>query len=411
MLRPTLASESGAGIPPHTIDPILQPDAAAQLERLGVSDLIQQGSVQLIGLAPIKARLGDRWPRRSPQVWAHFATVLRKQLPPHDFILQIDELHFLIAQTQEKGAAAQAICLRLAGELMEFFLGKASDEDIHVKMVTAAGDGRLICEPLDVSAARGAAAQPRPEVSAPASADSSLKRKSFPVLTRQGRRLRVDVSLEPMWALGDRPRAVGHYAKTTLQDETTEREVIATARARLLPAEILDIDIAVLTEALSLRAASPRSSGGLLVPISYTAVSNSNARYRLLHALEGFSTTDRGTFAWELMDLEDGLPASRLAEMVALIRPWCRGVVCRVGASRHAAEQLRSAGTTASVASGGLPFGSRSLRQLEPFLTALRRTVPAVLLHDIPPHLSAAARASGASHATFGQAVIGYLDE
>ncbi|WP_197422541.1 MULTISPECIES: hypothetical protein [unclassified Phenylobacterium] len=402
-------SEAGAATPSGTLEPILQPDAAAQLERLGVSELIRQGSVQLIGLAPIQARLGDRWARRAPQVWTHFATVLRKQLPPHDFVLQIDDLHFLIAQTQERGAAAQAICLRLAGELMAFFLGTASDEDIHVKMVTAAGNGHLTCEPLDVRAARGAQALPPPL--APARAESPLKRTSFPLLTRQGRRLKVIVSLEPMWVLQDRPRAVGHYARTTLQDETTEREVGATARNRLLPGELLDIDVAVLTEALSLRAASPRSSGGLLVPISYTAISNSNARYRLLHAIESFSATDRGSFAWELMDLEEGLPASRLAEMVALIRPWCRGVVCRVGASRHAAEQLRSAGTTASVASGGLPFGSRSLRQLEPFLTALRRTVPAVLLHDVPPHLSNAAGASGASHATFGQAVIGYVDD
>ena len=380
--------------------PVMRPDAIAQLERVGINDLILQGSVQVIGLQPIRARLGDRWPKKCEHIWAHFEAVLLRQLPPHDLVVRVDDVHFLIAQTQERGASAQAICLRLAGELMQFFLGSASDSDIDVRNVTSAEGGGLVCEPIDVGRFRSEHRRVGPALSSPPSA-AQIKRKRFAVPTRLGRDLSIALSLEPMWDLQNGLRMVGHYARTTIHDQGADREISAARRSELQPADHLDVDLAALTEAIELRARSPRSAGGLLVPVSYKVISNSSSRYALIHAVQGLEPGARNSFAWELIDLEAGIPPDRLAEIVALLRPHSRGVVCRLPLTSTAAEQLRRAGTTGSLApETGQPFTEKSLRRLAAPLAAVRRVIPAFLLHEVPEDLLAEAIRTGASHCT-----------
>lgn len=399
-------------VPAAPIRPVLRPDVAAQLERVGIQDLVRRGSVQLIGLEPIRAQLGERWPKKCEHIWRHFESVLLRQLPPHDLVVQIDEFHFLIAQTQEQGASAQAICLRLAAELMRFFLGSASDSDIDVKQVTAADADQLTCEALNPEHVRAASAAESATRSASAAETrtppTARKRKSFSAPTRLGRDLRLDLSLEPMWDLQNGLRTVGHFARTILYDGQAGSEMSAHRRAELQPSDLLDLDLATLTEAISLRAGSPRSAGGLLVPVSYKVVSNSNSRYALIHAVQAFGAEAQNSFAWELVDLEPGIPPDRLAEIVALIRPHCRGVICRITPSRNAPDQLRRAGTTGSIApEGGQPFTDLALRRLAPPLGAIRRTIPAMLLHEVPQDLVAEAIRAGASHCTLPETAPG----
>jgi hypothetical protein len=379
----------------------MRPDVVAQLERVGIADLILQGSVQVIGLEPIRNRLGDRWPKKCEHIWAHFEAVLLRQLPPHDLVVRVDDLHFLIAQTQERGTSAQAICLRLAGELMQFFLGSASDSDIDVQSVISAEGDALVCEPIDVGRFRAdyAPIATEPAMSRPPPAP--IKRKRFAVPTRLGRDLSIALSLEPMWDLQNGLRVVGHYARTIIHDGNTDREISAARRAELQPADHLDVDLAALTEAIALRAGSPRSAGGLLVPVSYKAVSNSSSRYALIHGVKGLEPTARNSFAWELIDLEAGIPPDRLAEIVTLLRPHSRGVVCRLPLTSATAEQLRRAGTTRSLRpEAGQPFTEKSLRQLAAPLAAVRRVIPAFLLHEVAEDLLAEAIRIGASHCT-----------
>ena len=382
--------------------PVMRPDAIAQLERVGINELVLQGSVQLIGLQPICTRLGDRWPKKCEHIWAHFEAVLLRQLPPHDLVVRVDDLHFLIAQTQERGASAQAICLRLAGELMQFFLGSASDKDIDVRNVTSADQAGLVCEPIDIGRFRANYAQQVAALIAPRT-PAPIERKHFAVPTRLGQDLSIVLSLEPMWDLQNGLRMVGHHARAVIYDRGADREISAAQRTELQPADHLDVDIAILTEAIALRAASPRSAGGLLVPVSYKVISNSSNRYALIHAVQALEAGARNSFAWELIDLEAGIPPDRLAEIVSLLRPHSRGVVCRLPLTSTTVEQLRRAGTTGSLKpETGQPFTEKSLRRLAAPLAGVRRVIPAFLLHEVPEDLLTEAIGAGATHCTLG---------
>lgn len=83
----------------------MRPDIFAQLERVGVHDLILQGRVQVIGLEPLRNRFGDRWPKKCEHIWSHFEAVLLRPLPPDDLVVRVDDRHFVIAQTQQRGPA------------------------------------------------------------------------------------------------------------------------------------------------------------------------------------------------------------------------------------------------------------------------------------------------------------------
>jgi hypothetical protein len=384
--------------------PILHEDVAAVLDLICTPEMLRQGNVQIIGLQPIAYRLGDRWPRRRAAVWEHFERILRRDLPPCDVVLRIDDLHFVVAQTQEEGLAAQAICLRLAADLMTFFLGEAKPSDIRVNVVTEMAGGSLTCEPVDL--VRVAAAGRRvetPPTTTPRPAAPVRKMRSYPLTTSLGMELKVDIALDGMWALQPEPRRIAHYARIALIDAQSGRRLSRADREQLQPGDLQAADALALTESMKMRAESPRSAGGLLIPISYKTVSNTNARNRLLHIMRDMLPVDRESFAWEIVDLDDGVPAGRLAEIVSLIRGHCRGVVCRIAPTREPERQFSQVGATASVAPSKphAVFDRAGLERLKPRLRGLRAVMAAVLLHDLPSGLASDAQSAGATHCVF----------
>jgi len=70
----------------------------------------------------------------------------------------------------------------------------------------------------------------------------------------------------------------------------------------------------------------------------------------------------RRSFAWEIVDLSPGIPAGKLADVVAMIKNHCRGVVCRLPITPENAEKAAAAGATLLAA----PAWSRSLDVWEP---------------------------------------------
>jgi uncharacterized membrane protein len=82
------------------------------------------GKLQLLDLAPLKARIGNKWKRLSTHLEKFFETAITRSLAPGDTYTRVNELSYMvlfrglsIEETQLRCAAiSQEICQRLFGE-------------------------------------------------------------------------------------------------------------------------------------------------------------------------------------------------------------------------------------------------------------------------------------------------------
>ncbi len=72
-------------------------DVAAVLDRFGGQDLLARGAVNIISLATIRDRAGERWPRKRLDVWAYAERKLAEHLTFQDLSQRIGETDYLPA--------------------------------------------------------------------------------------------------------------------------------------------------------------------------------------------------------------------------------------------------------------------------------------------------------------------------
>jgi hypothetical protein len=128
-------------------------------------------------------------------------------------------------------------------------------------------------------------------------------------------------------------------------------------------------------------------------------LTNSKLRYDLFQAVAQLTPVQRQSFIWEIVDLEPGAPQGRLVDLVAMVRPLCRGVICNMTPTRGNAEKLKQAGATISV-SLTPNVTEDSLLALGPALSTVLRMVPAVMVHSVPARLLPVAAFLGVTHCT-----------
>ena len=361
---------------------------------LRAAGLVDQGRVNLINIGPVIERMGDRWERKRENIWLHVETFLRRQFRPVDVVVRVDDANFLVAQPGREPLLAQTRCANAAADLMKFFLGDTSPHFIRLKVVEAIEDDQMVVAPVPLHRLETMLHARDPTVGLPA------RVKTTPILTRLGRSVSLTVSLERLLCLHPSPRLIGHQVKVELLDGVTGAPLTAAERARLQPGELADIDVGALKTAIAMRAASPRLTGGLIVPISYLTLTNSSTRYQVLDEVQRMAPGDARSFGWEIVDLEHGVPSGRLAEMVAIARSRSRGVVCRLCVHPMLAAKVHAAGATLSA---GPPHGGYTeldLFRLEAPLAAALKTVRTVMLHDVPAEMLPIAAFVGFTHAT-----------
>jgi hypothetical protein len=361
---------------------------------VAAAGLVDQGKVNLISIAPVIERLGDRWPRKREAIWLHVETFLRRQFRPDDVVVRVDEAHFLIAQPGREPLSAQTRCANAAADLMKFFLGDTSPHFVRVKVVEAVEGDQMVVAPVPPHRLETILHARDPTVGRPARVQTT------PILTRLGRSVSLTVSLERLLCLQPSPRLIGHQVKAELFDGVSGAPLTAAERARLQPGELADIDVSALKTAIAIRAASPRLTGGLIVPISYLTLTNSSTRYQVLDEVQRMEPSDARSFGWEIVDLEQGVPSGRLAEMVAIARSRSRGVVCRLAVHPMLASKVHAAGATLSAAPPHGGYSELDLLRLEAPLAAALKSVRTVMLHDVPAELLPIATFVGVTHAT-----------
>lgn len=396
------AAQAAEGTP--RIDRVVSADVRDALQRIHNSDILRAGAVNLIGLDAIRRHLGERWPAKRARIWEHIERELERRLSPHDMFFRLDETTYLLAMPTCTRFMAQAACLTILQDVLKFFLGESRIRDVKVRAVTSVEGGEVVSEALDPVSLAEAAASAADEAAAP----QPLEEQSLPaedwkpplrgrthsltLHTEARRRAEVRIGVEGVWNL-----RMGLITSFLL-----ERQV----RPQLTdPRDVLKADAAVLSYAVDLLK-EHRQRGGRLtlhVPVSYSSIAPLKLREKLLSVTAPVREQLRSTVLFEIADLDPGVPPSRLIETVALIKPFCMGVLARVKPTRAALAAVRACGLQGLVLDthglGRTP--NETAAWMKAFVDAAQGGAPNLLAHNLAsPTLVDAASAAGMTHAS-----------
>ncbi len=378
-------------------------DASRVFDEIGHSDLIGEGKAFVLSLAAIKTALGPRWAPRRGQVLEVAERLFHKYLAPDDLWLAIGETHVLIVTPDTEPVMARAVCYRALKELLTFFLGEVAPEQIEVSRITVLSSDRMDTlaytvdelEQADLVTVRAPVAAPPP---------SSLSNlNSWPLTTADGQNLRVSFAVEPVmnlkaWAMA------GHRIESRILNLRTGQELSGRERRLMLPRDFEKIDLAALDRGMSrLQGEPPTDRARLIIQISFASLSNGRARSALLHEARDMQANLRQGAICELVDVEAGLPMSRLVEIASLVKEYFRGMFVQVEPKANAVEAALGAkafGLTVRAADLGYDAASIGAGMLE-FAALLKGRSGPMTVTSVPESsLLVNALAAGFSHAT-----------
>lgn len=332
------------------------------LDQIANPELLEQGLVNILGIAPVRDKLADRWERSKDNIYERIEKQLSRQLGVSDYQARISETEYLLSFPGDTRQSAQLRCMRILQELLELFLGQFTLEQADIRAVTKRQGDQLIAEAVDIAVLHRMATT---GVSAPAAAPLGQPVKVAPKLSidpiRVGNRtLHLDFEFRPLWDL--RHDAISSFSLNAIP-ETDQSRSLGEARAdrsQLNPDELTAIDLASVKHGLeTLTYLFQKQSRFILhLPCSYETLASSRARPQFLDAIKSFAPELRRYIAFELHDLPSGVPQSRLSALVTMLNPFGRGVIAVIRAQRAGSMSLRGCGllgTAVELEPAGLP--------------------------------------------------------
>ncbi len=333
--------------------------ATEALNALSGSDLLAQGCVNLISLEAVRTLTGDRWDRKQELVWAFTDRRLEERLAPQDMVHRVSDTDYVIAISAEHATAAQAVCLKVLEEVLLHFMGEVRQGDIVIRRVDSIAEGELTCSDVDVTRIPRLDADTGQGARAMREADFKEADRT-PILLRSisGRSLRLDYSTIAVTSLRH-----GVLAALLIRRQVTDTEtgdlLEVDGLDSLTDSDLARIDAATLNYAGLFVLSSADSQVALVLPVSYRSLASRRGREALVAAGAGRPNFRTGA-VFELIDLAQGTPQSKIAEVIALGRTMGRSVFARAPHDMRDFATLAGAGLAAiTVDMPGLRRNSR----------------------------------------------------
>lgn len=374
---------------PDKISPLTRIDSAgarAAIDQLAGSGLLERRSVIIISVEAVRTRTGVRWPRKRDDVWEYVTRKCEDYLSLTDIRQKISETDFLVGITAEEGVAAQAICLKILEEVLHFFLGEAKSEELKLSAVTGIEGDTLSCEDLDlagiVAVRRGSSTASHGE-----QIDENDARERNPIsfVIASGERVRVEFAVERLVNLRHGITA-GLRVQPTIKMVATGAYIPAHALGRLSDDDVAFIDKATLRFGSLFLRKDRRAQAPVILPVSFRTMGVRRGRDMLV-GLEGAPPEHLKNGAMiELVDIDNGTPAGRLAEVVTLLSQLSRGVTARLWPDRNAVDPIRGARVRgAALDVGDIPLEPDALRGLCRSMAAqMQGHAPAIIAQGLP---------------------------
>ncbi|MGY0790552.1 hypothetical protein ACW7BJ_14370 [Azospirillum argentinense] len=306
---------------------------------LAHSQTVTAGSVHLIGLDEIRNELGDRWGSVNERVHVYTERMLKKVLSPRDVWFRYGENHYIIVFAQADRKAAQLTCSKVMESLHQALLGHADTRRITVKTAVVDVGGGVALDTARladllkdaVHKPEGtAAASPPPADGAipPAIPAAEARRPHRPempadTITPQSR---PKVLFRPVFDV--KHKVVSTYCCRTDADTARYLNLMDTFDPEREEA-VFDLDMETLSLAVSTynELYANKFRYAQTIPVHFGTLASSRRRREYIQACRMIPRVLMPFLAFELDGLPAGVPYGRLAEIVAMLRPFARAAM------------------------------------------------------------------------------------
>ncbi|MDV7339614.1 hypothetical protein RYZ26_08425 [Terasakiella sp. A23] len=284
-----------------------------------------KGRVFVLDLTPVKEKVGDRWERAQRQIYATTKDVVQHRLQHNDVHCLWDEVRYLIAFAELDQARARIKINLIAQEITQRLLGSPDQKQaIKVSMATTGENGGFS---WDKNADPSMLIDNGEEKVTRAPIKEEKTEKSEYINDD------VDFIFRPLWFVKNKiissyfcipVRAIGDgrfFSSYNTLDDDDNPEALAAL-------DLLTMK-RIYKEAVQLE--KVKNPALLTVPIHFESLASTGRRTNLLAQCQKNLAPYRNKIVVELTHLPDGIPQSRLQDLIQSLKPFSRAVMARYG--------------------------------------------------------------------------------
>jgi hypothetical protein len=321
------------------------------LEQTGQSTALS-GRLFFIGLQKIKDRFGSEWERMAERAHRIARKTIERHLAPGDIFSAVQGVTFVIVFASLSKEQAQLKCVMIGDEIAKALLGENGAELLEVKAAVARIDGSFDLKslPTTVEGMMASLADENADGGVDAVEDASMPATVAAQALRQELLGGLKFAYRPMWdqtrnvistyrcfglvptsdvgsAMGDAECAIGGDDEATARlDEAVQQRVLT------------DLDDMMRDHRRLL----------LTLPVHFQTLASVARRRSYIGVLSGrLDAEARKLLVIDLAGVPDGVPQSRLVELITPLRQRCRGVMLRVALETADFTHVKGAGAAA----------------------------------------------------------------
>jgi hypothetical protein len=338
-------------------------------------DIASLGAIQLINLETLRERFEQPWERISARVWAIIEAVLDRHLTPGDTFNRLSDLAYVVIFGRLRSAEAEVKMLMVAAEIARRLLGDTPDahELVRVMVLPVSGEGARPADILSTFRRLAEEEEAGTTMSRPAAVPPGSDQPDPPwqrfgeaptgTVEWEAGAAANPVPDEPQWAplagetvlpagLQFSYRPIWDVARRVLSTyscvachprmgELREQDSADTAMMVELDQRLLE---QVVKDLVRLRESGRRVL--MACPLHVASLSTRRARERFVATYHPLPEDIRRDIIFELIGEWEGMPLSRMAALIAMIKPVSRSVMAQVPLEWTGFELLRDGGIT-----------------------------------------------------------------
>jgi EAL domain-containing protein (putative c-di-GMP-specific phosphodiesterase class I) len=318
-----------------------------EMRRAG-SATVMAGSIQLLGMAEIKQRLGGRWSEMANSAFRIAEQTIKRHLTAEDAYQRHGRETFLLCFASLDKAHAEAKTRMIAEEIVTLLAQQALQIPLRVdhtvaELEWADIDKGEVESIADVIARELRQVRERAEASARAWRSELLRT--------------AGIRFSPIWHA---PRRIVAGYRAMLNEQTGTRALQRLAGITTpeeLKNTLHELDCLIVGWAIKAldRLLHDGGTAQMLVPVNFNSLSTRATRERYLNLCRDIPQQYKQFLLFEVHSAPSGTPVSRLVDVALALKPYGHGVLVEPPASGGQLQELASVGLF------GLSVGAKSL--------------------------------------------------